>query len=469
MNANNGLPLVAPRVTPGLDPAFRPAVLANRAFRALARSTPGALTVRLALEQTDGSASHFTTQVLPDTHPQAAGNFTYLERIAKFLLWSRGGFRIHFDGPPALAAKLAAHYCETPTGKFDSNLVGERMFDHPIEVVHTKALPAERRSAASLGRHLDGCRIGFDLGGSDRKAAAVIDGEVVFSDETVWDPYFQPDPQYHYDGIMDSLKKAAAHLPRVDAIGGSAAGVYVNNRVKVASLFRGVPPDVFNKRVRDLFLDIRKAWNNIPLEVVNDGEVTALAGSMSLGKNRILGISLGTSTAGGYVNAEGNITSWLNELAFVPIDLNPNAPTDEWSGDYGCGVQYFSQQCVGRLLAPAGIEVDAKLPLPEKLKHVQKLMDKGDGRARGIYQTIGTYLGYAIAHFTDFYDLENVLILGRVTSGPGGDLIIAGAKQVLKVEFPELTSKIAFHLPDEKDKRHGQAVAAASLPSIPRN
>jgi predicted NBD/HSP70 family sugar kinase len=466
MNTNDGLPLISPRITPVLDPGFRPAVLANRAFREQVRAALGAVPVRLGLEQTDGNVSHFTTQVLPDGHPQAAGNFTYLERIAKFLLWSRGGFRFHFDGPAALAAKLAAHYREIPVGKFDSNLVGERMFDHAIEVVHTKALPAERRSAASLGRHLDGCRIGFDLGGSDRKVAAVIDGKVVFSDETVWDPYFQPDPQYHYDGIMESLKKAAVHLPRVDAIGGSAAGVYVNNRVKVASLFRGVPPDVFNKRVRDLFLEIRKAWNNIPLEVVNDGEVTALAGSMSLGKNRILGISLGTSIAGGYVNAEGNITSWINELAFVPVDYNPQAPTDEWSGDCGCGVQYFSQQCVGRLLEPAGIEVDPKLPLPEKLKLVQKLMDKGDYRARKVYETIGAYLGYAIAHFTDFYDLENVLILGRVTSGPGGDLIIAGAKEVLKVEFPELTGKIAFHIPDEKDKRHGQAVAAASLPSI---
>ena len=113
-------------------------------------------------------------------------------------------------------------------------------------------------------------------------------------------------------------------------------------------------------------------------------------------------------------------------------------------------MQYFSQQCVGRLLAPAGIEVDAKLPLPEKLKHVQKLMDQGDYRARKIYQTIGTYLGYAIAHFTDFYDLENVLILGRVTSGPGGDIIIAGAKEVLKVEFPELTGRIAFHIPTKR-------------------
>jgi predicted NBD/HSP70 family sugar kinase len=265
---------------------------------------------------------------------------------------------------------------------------------------------------------------------------------------------------------MDSLKKAATHLPRVDAIGGSAAGIYVANRVKVASLFRGVPPDVFERRVKDMFLEIRKAWNNVPFEVVNDGEVTALAGSMSLGLNSILGISLGTSTAGGYVNAEGNITSWINELAFVPADYNPSAPVDEWSGDYGCNVQYFSQQSVGRLLAPAGIEADPKLPLPEKLKLVQQLMDKGDPRARKIYQTIGTYLGYTVAHLADFYDLENLLILGRVTSGPGGDIIIAGAKEVLKVEFPELAGKISFHIPNEKDKRHGQAIAAASLPQI---
>ena len=464
MNWNNGLRLIAPRLTPVLDPSFRPAVLANRLFREQVRASRNPVQVGLAIEQSDGSVSRFSAEIFADNAPEAAGNFSYLERLIKFLLWSRGGFRIYIAGPVSLANKLAAHYRETPTGRFDSNLVGERMFDHAIEVVQTSCLPAERRSVASLGRHLDGCRIGFDLGGSDRKVAAVIEGKVVFSDETVWDPYFQPDPGYHYEGIMDSLKRAAAHLPRVDAIGGSAAGIYLNNRVKVASLFRGVPPEVFEKRVRDLFVEIRKAWNNVPFEVVNDGEVTALAGSMALNQNRVLGISLGTSTAGGYVNAEGQITSWLNELAFVPVDYNPNAPRDEWSGDYGCGVQYFSQQCVGRLLAPAGIEVNANLGFPEKLKHVQRLMEKNDYRARKIYETIGTYLGYTVAHFADFYDLANILILGRVTSGAGGDVILTGAKEVLRSEFPGLAPKIQFNIPDEKEKRHGQAVAAASLP-----
>ena len=296
--------------------------------------------------------------------------------------------------------------------------------------------------------------------------AAVVDGRVVFRDETVWDPYYQPDPQYHIDGIMDSLKKAAAHLPRVDAIGGSAAGVYVNNHPKVGSLFRGVPVDVFDARVKNLFLDIRKAWGEVPFEVVNDGEVTALAGSMSLGQNAILGIALGTSTAAGYVTPEGNITTWLNELAFVPIDYNPMAPTDEWSGDYGVGAQYFSQQCVGRLMPIAGIDTPPDMALPERLKVVQGLMLKGDYRARKVYETIGTYLGYGVAHFAAFYDIRHVLVLGRVTSGPGGDDIVAGARTVLDVEFPDLAGRITFHVPGEHDKRHGQAIAAASLPAL---
>jgi len=466
-NINRGLPLIAPRLAPALDPGFRPAVLARRSFESRAVALGAAVPVRLALEQNNGVVSHVATQVFRPDHPLSAGNFTHVERIAKLMLWSRGGFRFHVDGPPGLAERLRRHYGETATGQFDANVVASRMFDHPLEVVATREIPADRPSTAALGRHLDGCRIGFDLGGSDRKAAAVIEGKVVFSEETPWDPYFQADPAYHFTGIMESLRKAAAHLPRVDAIGGSAAGIYLENRVKVASLFRGVPAEVFNSKVRNLMLEVKAAWNNVPFEVINDGEVTALAGSMAHNLRRIIGVSLGTSTAGGYVNAEGNLTSWINELAFAPVDYNPPAPTDEWSGDYGCAVQYLSQQAVGRLLEPAGIPVEPGTALPEKLRQVQQLMAAGDPRARKIYETLGIYLGYAVAQFADFYDLANVLILGRVTSGTGGDVILHGAREVLAAEFPTLAANIAFHIPDEKDKRHGQAVAAASLPAIP--
>jgi predicted NBD/HSP70 family sugar kinase len=464
MKSNQGLPLPVPQITPALDSEFRPAALAVRAFRKAVKASRRATPLRMALEQADGSIFHYNTEIFEPSAPGAEGNFTYVERLVKFLLWSRGGWRIHFDGPELLAAQLQQHFRETATGRFDSTLIGEKIYDRPIEVMSTSSLPPACGATKALGRHLGGCRIGFDLGGSDRKVAAVIDGKVVFSEETVWDPYFHPDPQYHFDGIMDSLRKAAAHLPRVDAIGGSAAGCYVNNRVKAASLFRGVAPDVFEARVKDMFFEVQRAMGGVPMEVVNDGEVTALAGSMSLGKNAVLGLALGTSLAAGYVTADGNITPWLNELAFAPVDYNPDAPCDEWSGDYGVGAQYFSQQAVGRLMPAAGIAADAKMPLPEKLKQVQALMAKGDERARKIYQTIGTYLGYAIAHYADFYDFEHVLILGRVTSGEGGDVIIDGAKEVLRAEFSLLSQRIAFHVPDEKDKRHGQAVAAASLP-----
>ena len=468
MQTDIALPLVAPRVSPVLDPGFRPAVLAVRAFEQHVNSAGGGVPVRLALEQEDGSIFRFDLRVLPDSHPQAASNAPFVERFVKFILWSRGGWRLYVDGPAPLATYLEAHYLDTETGRFDADFVGGRIFGRRLTVVHTREVPEERSETKPLGRYLDGCRIGFDLGGSDRKVAALIDGRVVFSEETEWDPYHKPDPQYHYDGIMESLRKAAAHLPRVDAIGGSAAGVYVNNRVKAGSLFRGVPQDLFEARVKNMFLDIKKAWNDVPLEVVNDGEVTALAGSMSLGENAILGIALGTSTAAGYVTPEGRLTSWLNELAFVPIAYNLDAPVDEWSGDYGVGSQYFSQQAVGRLMAAAGIDAPADVPLPEKLKLVQSLMANGDPRAQKIYATIGTYLGYGVAHVASFYDIRHVLVLGRVTSGAGGNDILTGARNVLDVEFPNLAKRIAFHVPNEHQKRHGQAIAAASLPAIKR-
>jgi predicted NBD/HSP70 family sugar kinase len=466
MNDNHGLVLPPPRVVPPLDSAFRPAALAGRDFRSRIRAARAVLAMELALEQSDGSVFRHELELAAEGHPDAGGNFTILERTVKFLLWSRGGFRIYFNGSAPLGEALQRHYRDETTGKFDSEIIGRRIHDRSIEVVLTRDIPRERTHVAPLGRHLDGCRIGFDLGGSDRKAAAVIDGEVVFSEETAWDPVPQTDPQYHYDGVMHSLKRAAAHLPRVDAIGGSSAGVYVNNQVKVASLFRGVPAEVFDRRVRGMFREIQKAWGDVPLEVVNDGEVTALAGSMTLGQNAVLGIAMGTSMAGGYVNPEGKITSWLNEMAFMPVDYNPGAAVDEWSGDYGCGVQYFSQQAVARLLPAAGIEVDPAMPAPEKLKQVQALMAAGDARARKIYQTIGTWLGYAVAHYAEFYDFQHVLILGRVISGPGGDLMAAVAKEVVRVEFPDLAERILFHVPDEKEKRHGQAIAAASLPKL---
>jgi predicted NBD/HSP70 family sugar kinase len=322
----------------------------------------------------------------------------------------------------------------------------------------------ENEMHATLGGHLDGCRIGFDLGASDYKVAAVKDGEVVYSDEFPWNPKDQADPRYHYEHLNSGLKKAAAHLPRVDAIGGSSAGVIVDNKFMVASLLRAVPPERFDE-AKNLFIRIRDEWR-VPLEVANDGDVTALAGAMSLKTNALLGVAMGSSEAAGYLNPKGGMTGWLSELAFAPVDYNSKAAADEWSGDRGVGALYFSQQAVNKLLPAAGIELPKEMGLPERLKEVQKLMVAGDSRAAKIYETVGVYLGYAIPHYADFYDFQHMLILGRVTTGKGGDIVIAKAREVLAKEFPELARKFELHVPDEKSRRIGQAVAAASLPII---
>lgn len=458
---------VNPAVKPELDLGFLPAVLWNKAYREAVAAAPGKLDIVIALERANGAVSTFKTAIFAHAGEAAKLNLKYVERIVKFLLWMKGGYRVTIAGCDALAKELAAIYAPDGVREFDYEFMGERVYGKTFEIVAKplSAAPVSREIQVCIGGHLDGCRVGFDLGGSDRKCAAVIDGKVVHTEEVVWDPYFQKDPEYHARGIRDSIRRAAEKMPRVDAIGGSSAGVFVDNSPRVASLFRGLSRTDFAARIVNLFEDIRKEYN-VPLVVANDGEVTALAGAMSMKATGVLGLSMGTSTAAGYVNLNGNITDWLNELAFAPVDYRDDAPADEWSGDLGCGVQYFSQQGVARLAKLAGLEFPDDMPLPKRLEEVQSLMKQNDPRAAAIYRSIGVCFGYAVAHYADFYEIRKLLILGRVTSGEGGEIMIAEARKVLETEFPALAKQIEFRTPDEQFKRHGQAVIAASLPAL---
>lgn len=459
---------VSPRHVAKADPGLVPAALWTRSYLAAVRETRGVGELTLCLTRPDGTASRHVTLV-PAPGALDAEAWRHVERTVKFLLWSRGGDKVLLAGARAEEYARLLGACYSPGGEraFDADF-NLRLFEKPLtfSAVQRGALPPESSGHVRLGRHLGGCRIGFDLGGSDRKCAAVIDGRVVHSEEIKWDPYFQTDPAYHLEGIRDSLRRAAAHLPRVDAIGGSSAGVFIANRTRVSSLFRGITDrGVFDREVKGLFLRLAEEWK-VPFEVLNDGDVTALAASMSMNRNAVLGVAMGTSVAAGYVDRSGNLTNWLSELAFVPVDYRTDAPADEWSGDRGCSVQYFSQQAAGRLLPAAGIELPAGMKLPERLEALQELMKKGDPRAAQVYEAVGVAFGYAIAHFSDFYDFDAILSMGRVTTGAGGDLVSRLAAKVLADEFPEL--RVDILAPDEKDKRHGQAVAAASLAPIPR-
>ena len=445
---------------PPLDPDFLPIGRFNREFLKTAQKPIG-----IAVERADGQIAAVRTRIHGTQEMTDADNY-YIERLVKTLLWMKGGFRVYVEGDRSVYESLKAVYAEGGAQEFDFHFMSQ-VYERPFEVVYTDTLPEEKDAPQAIGGHLEGCRIGFDAGGSDRKVSAVIDGVSVYDEEVVWFPKTTADPQYHYDGIVAALKSAAAHLPRVDAVGVSSAGIYINNRTMRASLFLKVPEDLFDQKVKDIYIRaITDTFGDIPFEVANDGDVSALAGMISLGEPNVLGIAMGTSEAVGFVDDQGRITGWLNELAFVPVDAAAGAMRDEWSGDIGCGVKYFSQDGVIKLAPRAGIELDESLSPAEKLKVVQKLMEQDDPKATAVYESIGVYLGHTLAYYYELYHMRHVLLLGRVMSGKGGDLILATAKRVLKEEYPDVADCIVPALPDEKFRRVGQSAAAASLPAI---
>ena len=479
--------LVKPSTVPTLDPDFRPPVLANKAFLAEVDASGEGVPLVLAVERDSGKIACYETRVFSMDHPRAAVNFFYVERLVKFLLWQWGGWKVTVGGPPEIGRFL--QFCHSPTGMraFDYEFWGQAVYQEnfTVECVDIDSVPAPTDDQGSeVSLDWSGWRIGFDLGASDRKVAVVRDGrlavdaagEPILSEEFIWDPKPQTDPAWHHEMITAILKQAEAKILEVDpaakvqAIGGSSAGVYVNGRVRIASLFRGIADrDQFEREIAPIFQRIQQEWG-VPLRLENDGDVTALAGAIALDDGAVLGLAMGSSLAGGYVDGDRKIKGWMNELAFAPVDFNPKAAVDEWSLDRGVGANYFSQQAVGRLIPAAGIDMP-DLPdgaLPERLKRVQELMVAGDERARSIYETIGTYFGYTVAHFGDFYcPIRHIEVLGRVMTGEGGQIILSGARQILENEFPETMASLAFYEPSEREKRHGQAEAAASLPVIP--
>lgn len=437
--------------------------------------------VGIAIEREEGKVTVFETKLRDASFEEA--NLRYLERYIKFCLWSVGGWKVTVCGCDEEAARVREEYVLGGPRDFDVNFMMntyERPFE--FEICAPSDLPAANDTDKSVGGHLEGCRIGFDAGGSDRKVSAVIDGESVYSEEVVWHPKLSEDISYQYDGIVDSFKTAASKMPRVDGIGVSTAGVLIGNAPMVSSIFLKISRDNWDE-VKTVYDRAAKEIGDVPIVVANDGDVTALAGAMSMDVAPVMGIAMGTSEAGGYVNADRNVLGWFNELAFAPVDLNENSMADPWSGDTGVGATYFSQDSVIKLAPAAGIPLDESLAPAEKLKVVQNILEgvdvdenmsaedqlKDDLQRAGaiaIFQSIGCYLAHTLVLYGLFYDLKYVLILGRVASGEGGEILVEECNRVLANEYPELYDKITVMLPDEKMRRVGQSVAAASLPEV---
>ncbi len=445
---------------PKLEPTFIPFGVWRAAYLKDAKQP-----IAIAVERDQGRISVHRT-CIHGTEAMKEADYRYVERYVKFLLWSIGGFRVSICGCSELAKKLQAAYRPDGERHFDYTFVNQ-LYERDLEILDLplESCPEANEVAQSIGGFMDGCRIGFDAGGSDRKVSAVIDGECVYSEEVIWFPKLNEDPDYHFGHIVDAFKTAASKMPRVDAIGISSAGTFIGNAPMVASLFIKVPRSNWDK-VKTIYDRAAKEIGDVPVLVANDGDVSALAGAMGLGKGNLMGIAMGTSEAVGYVDQDQNVLGWINELAFAPVDLHAGAMQDEWSTDYGVGCKYFSQDAVIKLAPIAGIEVPQELSLAEKLKFVQKLMEADDPRAQAVFETIGAYLAYTTVLYSQFYNIEYMMLLGRVMSGKGGDTILRVCNEILRDEYPELAAKCNVTLPDEKMRRVGQSVAAASLPKI---
>ena len=445
---------------PQLDPGFIPFGIWMNEYEKGADKD-----ISIAVERNNGFISVRHAKI-HGTEEMAAADYRFVERYMKFLLWSIGGFKVYVCGCSHIAKKLQQAYSPMGERAFDFDFF-QKLYERPLEILDCALTecPQPNESPVPIGGHTDGCRIGFDAGGSDRKVSAVIDGQVVYSEEVVWHPKTNPDPSYQYEGILDSFRTAASKMPRVDGIGVSSAGVFIGNAPMISSIFYCVPRDRWGE-VKTVYDRAAAAIGDVPIVVANDGDVSALAGAMGMDCGRIMGLAMGTSEAVGYVDKDKNVLGWISELAFAPVDLAEDAMEDEWSTDIGVGCKYFSQDAVIKLAPRAGIELDDALTPAEKLKVVQQLMEADDPRAQQVFHDIGIYLAYTVVQYCRFYDVEHLMLLGRVMSGKGGDTILATCQAVLSDEFPALAAKVQVMLPDEKTRRVGQSAAAASLPDI---
>ena len=233
---------------PPLDAGFLPMGKWMAAYEAAAREP-----IAIAVVRGGGQAVVFRSAIRGNL---PAADLRYVERCVKFLLWSAGGCQVKISGCDALTETIADAYA----GSFDANFMST-IYAQPFSVsaCTEDALPSPREDSLRGGGHTEGCRIGFDAGGSDYKIAAVRDGAVVFSQEVPWRAKQESDPAYHFQQIRAGLRAAAAHLPRVDAIGVSTAGVVVDNRPMISSLFSAVPQEKLGE-ARTVFARAAAAW-----------------------------------------------------------------------------------------------------------------------------------------------------------------------------------------------------------------
>jgi predicted NBD/HSP70 family sugar kinase len=478
--------LTRPKIPAPLDPNFSPLILGKRNYLEHAKGCTDKLEWALihAPSSSDGVGRYSLPVFNEDSKYFEAS--VYLSGILiQEAIYQRGVSSLLLSGPRKICEAVKSAYSPGGAYEFELNFIpvacgfAGKAFE--VKIVPAEELPSAKETPIPCGKEANGCRLAYDLGKSDIKTVAVKDNEILYSKETEWD-VTNPDPQYHFDSVLAALKLAKETLPQVDSVGGSTTGtVSVDCKAIWCDLFPNVPQDVFEAKVVDFHKRLAKeVAGDVPMKVINDGEVTALAAVQKIKAGNVLGISMGSTEGAGYANADGHLLGWMNEFGFYKLDLNPEAPIDPWTEGHhtGCSHLYLGQRAASKL-AHKVIEVPENMVYPHDdmlgmyhalhancLKLVQKAMadPKQESTVRLLYETMGVYLGYALAQYSEFYKIDHVMVLGRVSKGKGGDVMFEKAREVMNTEFPEL--KIELHSADDHFKAVGQCIAAAALPIL---
>ena len=164
-------------------------------------------------------------------------SYTYFKQMFLTVFWIYGGNKVFIKGNEKYLLKILDSLLKDEEVKITLETMKE-IFHSDVLVTYSKApLPKRTIKKVKLASSFKGNRIGFDAGGSDRKVSSVVDGKVIFEEETVWLPKENPDWHYHEKGIIDSLNKAAEKLKTVDAVGVSTSGIIIDNKMVQAALF----------------------------------------------------------------------------------------------------------------------------------------------------------------------------------------------------------------------------------------
>lgn len=406
----------------------------------------------LCLKRGEEISFPFAMKITPDYEE----SYSYVKKALLTMLWMVGGDRLVFDGDKDFCGYLfsRASKDEELQRSFAemSKIYGKdvRLEFGPVSLM--ASFPKRKIALSSKGK-----RIGLDLGGSDIKVTALDEGKAVYTSEFPWDPKSATDCFYHIEHIKKALLEAERRLGGVDAVGISTSGVVAGDKLIYPSLFLSCDEKQKRYCITTIYKDIvASLFPDSSFFLLNDGDASALLSSYLYGADDVLGLSLGTSLASGYIK-EGALCPYLNELSKAPIDFSESAKSHYSLGIRGSASEVLGQKGIVSLTQAKDLFFAGNLP--EKLAQIQDRCKKGEEKAIACFEELGEMLGSAILYWSLFLPFSSVAVFGRVSDGNGGEIMRASALK----EITKNGKRIDFIKVDERFKRLGQSYLAALL------